>query len=124
MASTGTIRLRQSTPITMRIEAKGEGRPVAILRDVTKTFETAAGPFQALRGVSLRIDAGEFDLISEIYNQGVLVVSRPMDETNASYFLSSPQEFVCTASVLTYYPDDPLGAIVFHWDGAPRTLTP
>jgi len=69
-------------------------------------------------------EAGEFDLISEIYNQGVLVVSRPMDESNASYFLSSPQEFVCTATVLTYYPDDPLGAIVFHWDGAPRTLTP
>lgn len=37
---------------------------VAILRNVEKTFETAAGPFRALRGVSLRIDAGEFVAIT------------------------------------------------------------
>jgi putative ABC transport system ATP-binding protein len=41
-----------------------EGRPIVALQDVTKTFETAAGPFQALRGVSLRIDAGEFVAIT------------------------------------------------------------
>ena len=41
-----------------------ERSPVANLRNVVKTFETAAGPFQALRGVSLRIDAGEFVAIT------------------------------------------------------------
>ncbi len=34
------------------------------LRNVEKTFETAAGAFQALRGVSLRIDRGEFVAIT------------------------------------------------------------
>jgi putative ABC transport system ATP-binding protein len=34
--------------------------PLIDLRHVTKTFETAAGPFTALREVSLRIDPGEF----------------------------------------------------------------
>ena len=37
-----------------------EDRPLLVLRDVTKTFETAAGPFTALDNVSLRIDPGEF----------------------------------------------------------------
>ena len=40
------------------------GQPLAMLRDVVKTFETAAGPFQALRGISLTIDAGEFVAIT------------------------------------------------------------
>jgi putative ABC transport system ATP-binding protein len=39
-------------------------QPVAVLSNVTKTFETEAGPFQALRGVSLHIDAGEFVAIT------------------------------------------------------------
>jgi putative ABC transport system ATP-binding protein len=34
------------------------------LRDVVKTFETAAGSFQALRGVGLAIDPGEFVAIT------------------------------------------------------------
>lgn len=34
--------------------------PLIVLRDVTKTYRTAAGGFTALAGVSLRIDAGEF----------------------------------------------------------------
>jgi putative ABC transport system ATP-binding protein len=46
------------------MRAEHEERPVAILTDVFKTFETAAGPFQALRGVSLRVDAGEFVAIT------------------------------------------------------------
>ena len=69
-------------------------------------------------------EAGEFDLVAEVSNQGIPVVSRPMDESNASFFLSSPQQFVCTASVLTYFPDDPLGPIVFLRDGPPALITP
>lgn len=34
--------------------------PLVVLSDVSKTFETAAGPFTALNDVSLRIDPGEF----------------------------------------------------------------
>jgi putative ABC transport system ATP-binding protein len=46
------------------MQSESRGQPVASLRNVTKTFETAAGPFQALRGVSLRIDPGEFVAIT------------------------------------------------------------
>jgi putative ABC transport system ATP-binding protein len=35
-------------------------QPLVLLKDVTKTFETAAGPFTALNGVSLQIERGEF----------------------------------------------------------------
>jgi putative ABC transport system ATP-binding protein len=38
--------------------------PVVAIRDVVKTFETAAGSFQALRGVSLDIAPGEFVAIT------------------------------------------------------------
>ena len=38
--------------------------PLVDLRNVTKTFETAAGPFTALHGVSLQIDPGEFVAIT------------------------------------------------------------
>ncbi len=34
--------------------------PLIDLRNVVKTFETAAGSFTALKGVNLRVDAGEF----------------------------------------------------------------
>jgi putative ABC transport system ATP-binding protein len=37
--------------------------PVIILRDVSKTFPGAAGPFQALSDVSLEIERGEFAVI-------------------------------------------------------------
>ena len=37
--------------------------PLIVLRDVSKTFSGAAGPFQALSGVSLEIDRGEFAVI-------------------------------------------------------------
>jgi putative ABC transport system ATP-binding protein len=46
-----------------RIEAPPE-RPIVAMRDVVKTFETAAGSFQALRGVSLDIAPGEFVAIT------------------------------------------------------------
>jgi putative ABC transport system ATP-binding protein len=39
-------------------------RALIDLRGVTKTFETAAGSFQALRGVSIAMDAGEFVAIT------------------------------------------------------------
>lgn len=39
-------------------------QPVVALRDVVKSFETPAGLFQALRGVNLRINAGEFAAIT------------------------------------------------------------
>lgn len=35
-------------------------RPVIDVRDVTKVYETASGPFTALKNVSLRTKAGEF----------------------------------------------------------------
>jgi putative ABC transport system ATP-binding protein len=54
----GTLTGRSS------MQSESRGQPVASLRNVTKTFETAAGPFQALRGVSLRIDPGEFVAIT------------------------------------------------------------
>jgi putative ABC transport system ATP-binding protein len=37
--------------------------PLIVLRDVTKTFPAAAGPFTALADVSLTIDAGEFVVV-------------------------------------------------------------
>jgi putative ABC transport system ATP-binding protein len=40
------------------------GQPIVAMRDVVKTFETAAGSFQALRGVSLDIAPGEFVAIT------------------------------------------------------------
>jgi putative ABC transport system ATP-binding protein len=51
---------------THTMAPNGDQRHQALVefRDVVKTFETAAGPFQALRGVSLRIDAGEFVAIT------------------------------------------------------------
>jgi hypothetical protein len=58
-------------------------------------------------------EAGEFDLIAEVSNQGVPVIARPMDESNAWFFLSGAQPFSCTPTVLTYNPDDALGPIVF-----------
>jgi len=43
---------------------RGRGRPsqdeLIALRAVVKEFETAAGPFQALRGIDLTVGAGEF----------------------------------------------------------------
>jgi putative ABC transport system ATP-binding protein len=56
-------RANQVDQVT-RMRDEPDGQPVASLRNVTKTFETAAGPFQALRGVSLRIDPGEFVAIT------------------------------------------------------------
>jgi len=56
-------RANQVDQVT-RMRDESDGQPVASLRNVTKTFETAAGPFQALRGVSLRIDPGEFVAIT------------------------------------------------------------
>jgi putative ABC transport system ATP-binding protein len=47
-----------------RTRNEPDGQSVAILTDVRKSFNTAAGPFQALRGVSLRIDPGEFVAIT------------------------------------------------------------
>ncbi|MBA4864300.1 ABC transporter ATP-binding protein [Streptomyces sp. PSKA54] len=36
------------------------GAPVIDVRDVTKTYETASGPFTSLRNVSLRVQPGDF----------------------------------------------------------------
>jgi putative ABC transport system ATP-binding protein len=49
--------LSADTPST---HGTSQAHPLIVLRDVTKTFETAAGPFTALDGVSLQIDSGEF----------------------------------------------------------------
>lgn len=35
-------------------------KPVVLLEDVRKVFRTKAGPFEALRGIDLRIEEGEF----------------------------------------------------------------
>ena len=40
-------------------DRSGNGRLIQ-LRDVVKTFDTAAGTFTALKGVNLQVDAGEF----------------------------------------------------------------
>ena len=40
--------------------ATASGEPLIRLRDVTKVYETAAGAFPALRGISAEIHAGEF----------------------------------------------------------------
>ncbi len=37
-----------------------EKKPVVLLEDVRKVFKTKAGPFEALRGINLRIEEGEF----------------------------------------------------------------
>ena len=37
-----------------------EKKPVVLLEDVRKVFKTRAGPFEALRGINLRIEEGEF----------------------------------------------------------------
>jgi putative ABC transport system ATP-binding protein len=44
--------------------AERDGQAVAVIDNVVKTFETAAGSFQALRGVNLRVGAGEFVAIT------------------------------------------------------------
>jgi putative ABC transport system ATP-binding protein len=51
---------------TATVPADGRQNPRALveLRGVSKTFETAAGSFQALRGVSIDIDSGEFVAIT------------------------------------------------------------
>ena len=36
------------------------GKPVVLLENVEKVFHTKAGPFKALRGIDLTVDAGEF----------------------------------------------------------------
>jgi putative ABC transport system ATP-binding protein len=56
----------QATPRQddVRVLIEQEPQPLAYLRDVVKTFETAAGPFQALRGVSLDIYPSEFVAIT------------------------------------------------------------
>lgn len=46
------------------MQLESDRQPVALLNDVVKTFETAAGPFQALRGITMRVDAGEFVAIT------------------------------------------------------------
>ncbi len=38
-------------------------KPLIVLRDVSRTFPGAAGPFQALSSVSLEIDQGEFVVV-------------------------------------------------------------
>ncbi len=46
------------------VGARTTGKPLVLLHEVVKTYETAAGWFQALRGVGLRVDAGEFVAIT------------------------------------------------------------
>lgn len=46
--------------LAQRAPIKHAEKPLVLLHDVVKIFETAAGPFEALRGVNLRIDPGEF----------------------------------------------------------------
>ena len=62
----------------------------------------------------LTFERGEFDLIAEVFTHGVPVIARPMDESNAWFFLSGAQPFACTATALTYHAGDPLRTIVFH----------
>ncbi len=42
------------------IEEKAYGKNVVVIRDVIKTFRTPAGIFSALRGISFKLEAGEF----------------------------------------------------------------
>jgi hypothetical protein len=42
---------------------------------------------------------------------------------NDPIFLASPQPFLCNATSLTYYPEDPLGPVVFI-RGAPESSEP
>jgi putative ABC transport system ATP-binding protein len=60
----GTATLAQARHVDPSVLISREQQPLAYLRDVVKTFETAAGPFQALRGVSLAIFPGEFVAIT------------------------------------------------------------
>jgi putative ABC transport system ATP-binding protein len=57
------MRVDQSNAGVMPADGRAE-RPLVLMRDVVKTFETAAGSFQALRGVSLRVSSGEFVAIT------------------------------------------------------------
>jgi putative ABC transport system ATP-binding protein len=50
--------------VITRADTSPDPQPLVALHHVTKTFETAAGAFQALRGVSLRIEPGEFVAIT------------------------------------------------------------
>jgi putative ABC transport system ATP-binding protein len=50
---------RNSNPTSNGHSGNGD-RPLIDLRDVVKTYESAAGKFTALKGIDLRINAGEF----------------------------------------------------------------
>ena len=46
-----------------RLSVPGTAAPLIVLRDVTKTYPGAAGPFTALRRVNLTIDRGAFAVV-------------------------------------------------------------
>jgi putative ABC transport system ATP-binding protein len=58
----GTLTRHQPTPAPAGVD--GSGGPIVAMHDVVKTFETAAGSFPALRGVSLEVEPGEFVAIT------------------------------------------------------------
>lgn len=54
------LRLGSRTDIAAPAGVNLAGGPLIELRNVVKTFDTPAGPFVALKGVQLQINAGEF----------------------------------------------------------------
>jgi putative ABC transport system ATP-binding protein len=53
--------LKRATSSDQRHDSHGDGaRPLIDLIDVVKTYQSAAGTFTALKGVSLQVDSGEF----------------------------------------------------------------
>jgi hypothetical protein len=56
---------------------------------------------------------GSFALIGEMTFMTIPLRAIPFGESNDSVFLSSPQPFLCSATTLTYYSEDPLGPVVF-----------
>jgi hypothetical protein len=72
----------------------------------------------------LFFDDRSFALSGRMIFQGFpLSAPLPTSSGNDPIFLASPQPFLCTATTLTYYADDPLGPVVFI-RGAPESPEP
>ncbi len=58
-------------------------------------------------------DGGSFSLSGQMTFEVFPLRPISFGESNDSVFLSSPQPFLCDATTLTYYAQDPLGPVVF-----------